>query len=605
MKDFVRKNIGLFVLMLLHTVVMVLLFSFVKTEFHSDEIWSFGIANGSVSGAIFEDENGNPINIGEWISGEVIHENITVQDSERFDFSIPYRNAKNDYHPPLTFFLIHLMGSFFPDTFSFWFFIPFNILAMLLCDLYLYRIMKLYEIPNVVCIILCLANAFCMGGLSMAMFLRMYTLLTAFGLMIIFYSLRVYKEQKIRYGDLLKIITVNLLGGLTCYEYYVFAFFIALSVCTLFLCKKQIVFMVKYGLGMLAGILVSLALFPDAITDMFGNFGGGGFSGWTTYPFVLQLKMLICFILRDIIGIALNPYAPFFQFFVPILYVIVYVTVICFPLFYFLRKSPQFVDGIARIRRRIKSHTDIFLGKLRQCFSLLFVCILGSTGFLIVMNNTISVYLMKEQSIRYLFVIYPIILLLFGISLYVILNGIIIRPGVTHVFLCVIFLFSMVNSYLTGNRNLIVTAPSEGMEVQKIVNSRILIVVKYTSGFERLINVIDRSNLVLVVPYDTMQQYESEIREMKKDADCFVIVEEAVYNNSLVTDTLNSGKVTLEYDDFDEKSTETMQTHYEDTFKEIENYLHMQSVTDKLEKVGKKQMLNEGFDIYKITERGE
>ena len=46
-------NIGLLLILISHVILLVLLFVFVRKEYHSDEVWSYGIANSSVAGALF------------------------------------------------------------------------------------------------------------------------------------------------------------------------------------------------------------------------------------------------------------------------------------------------------------------------------------------------------------------------------------------------------------------------------------------------------------------------------------------------------------------------------------------------------------------------
>ena len=75
-------NIGLLLILISHVILLVLLFVFVRKEYHSDEVWSYGIANSSVAGALFEDESGNSINIGKWFDGTVLQEYLTVQKEE-------------------------------------------------------------------------------------------------------------------------------------------------------------------------------------------------------------------------------------------------------------------------------------------------------------------------------------------------------------------------------------------------------------------------------------------------------------------------------------------------------------------------------------------
>lgn len=596
-----KSNIGLVMLIIIHVIVLLVLFMFVKTEYHSDELWSYGIANSSVAGAIFEDNDKNAINLGEWLSGEVFHEYLTVQKDECFDFSATYENVKNDLHPPLTFFLTHLISSFFPDVFSFWFFIPFNILAMVLCDIYLYRTLKLYEVSEPISLVGCVLFAFCVGGINMAAYLRMYTLLTAFGMMIVYYSLKCLKDITINKNMVLKLLAINILGGLTCYEYYVFAFLVAFIICILFLLKKNFAVLLKYGFSMLGGVAIALALFPDAISDMLGNMGGNGFSGWVTYPYVLQLKMLISLSLGEVIGFSPNPYDSFFSFVIPILLIILYTVIICLPLVFFLRKEDKTKRLLSMIFDKIKRRLSVIIDKLKKFAPIYFMSIFVYLGFLMIMNFTISVYEMITQTVRYLFIVYPMVVMLICVILDSLASGLLSNEKLRYV-LCVSLLlilgfgtyFHQGPIYLKGN-------PSKGESVRNIKDSQIILLLNVDSGLERVPNLIDRSNRFIAICYEDINSYKEKLSEMESDMDTYVVLESSAYMTTLVTDTFNQMDSSVEYNKMNVLSEKMMEDNLSNMEQELDEYFKGLSVSYSIEKIGYESTLNDGFDLYKLT----
>ena len=86
---------------------------------HVDETWSYGYANSyflpHVFGGYTEETEQN---IGEWITGEVFRDYITVREDQRFSFDSVMFNKKDDLSPILYAFILHFVCSFFPGQFS-------------------------------------------------------------------------------------------------------------------------------------------------------------------------------------------------------------------------------------------------------------------------------------------------------------------------------------------------------------------------------------------------------------------------------------------------------------------------------------------------------
>lgn len=597
MKKEKKWDLPLIIFLCVHFILLIFIYLFIRQTFHSDEIWSYNIANDSVASSVFKDNNGKEINIGKWTSGKVLHNAVTVQKDERFHFEIPYKNAVADYHPPLSFFMIHLMSSFAPDTFSWWFFIPFNILAMLICDFYLYQLLKLYKIPWGYALFLCAIMDFCDVGIAMTVYLRMYTLLAAFGLMILYYSLKIYKQEEISRKDVLKLIVVNVLGGLTCYEYFVFAFFIAAFTCIMLLGKKAWKLFFKYGFSMLGGVAIALALFPEAIRDMLSNFGGEGFSSWENYPYLLQFKMLLSILIQNIFGVYMNPFEPFFLGMVPNLLIILYAVVILAPIVYVIRSTSL----IKNVLRKIKEIGKFLAEEWKEKGSLLFLCLTTFFAFLLVMNNSISVYDMASQSLRYLFIVEPIMILVVGVLFYSLINVFIknqkVCVSIFGIGICVMIIFSN----LTGTPLFVENGgKSTGTQISDIKDSKIIIVVFKANALERLATVIDESNDFLLVNYEDLDNYEEEIRKVGKQQKLHLIIEENVYGKYMDKSSYRSMSEATALNDFDQDKNDLYQKMKNEKTAEIQNYLKSIGVAEDYKYIGTMRMLNEGFDLIEM-----
>lgn len=593
---------ALLCIVFVHVIMLLFLFGFVKKEYHSDEVWSYGIANSSIAGAVFENADGDTINVGKWISGDVFHEYLTVQDNERFNFEIPYTNAKNDFHPPLSFFLIHFVSSLFPGTFSFWFFIPFNILAMVLCDIYIYRILKLYDMPRSVCLAGSFWMAFCTGGINMAVYLRMYALLTVFGLMMFYLSIKTLKNKKIDPKTILKLVIINVLGGLTCYEYFVFAFLVAFIICVILLFCKRMKDCILYGLSMLGGVLVALALFPNAIYDMLGNAGGNGFSSWETYPTMLQLKMLISMVLKDIIGLEPNPYRPFVKSAIPVLLVLGYTVLILSPFFIYVWKNKNSFLALKKYMGAIKNRVTRMWKQCKSCLPLIGVSLFVIAGFFLIMNPSISVYRMTNQAVRYFFVVYPLIELILLLILWILIN--VLFYSKKSISLCCISmcLVVMISAVLNGMPEFLSSSSSSyGKSISDIKNGQIIVLMKSDSGLARIVNLVDRSNSVLAIPYDDLEDYSEEIAKLDTDKEVYIALQGSVLTSTIVKDTWEQRNAPININDQNKVFGETQNDTLDSIEDDMDQYLKKRLEMKSIQKIGYNATLNDDFTLYKIT----
>lgn len=598
MKKYVKKNLPFCIYLWIHFIALMLIFLFVRQTFHSDEVWSYNIANDSVASSIFKDNDGKSINIGTWTSAEVLHNAVTVQKDERFHFEIPYRNAVADYHPPLTFFMIHFVSSFAPDTFSWWFFIPFNILAMLLCDIYLYRVLKLYKIPWVYSLFLCAIMDFSNVGIAMTVYLRMYTLLAAFGLMILYYSLKIFETKKISKKEVIGLFIVNVLGGMTCYEYFVFAFFVAAFICIFLLIKKAWKLFLQYGLSMLGGVGIALVLFPEAIKDMFLNSGGEGFSSWENYPYFLQLKMLVYMMLQNVFGIYKNPFEPFFLGMVPKLLVIVYVLFIVTPIAYVCRDTAI----VKKLIQIVKTLLNNFVVELKERGSLLFLCITSFFAFLLVMNNSISVYEMADQSLRYMFILEPVMVLFVGCLLYGFAKLFIKDMKVTVPICGMLISIMLFLSLVTGSDLFIRNGEkSSGAQISEVKNSQIVLVVLSPAALERVTSEIDSSNQFLVVTYEDLKNYEKVLKEADPTQPMHLIIEENVYGKNVEADSYKNMTEATSLENMNSDKTDLYEDVKKEKTNEIQDYLKSLGIAEEFKYLGTMRMLNEGFDLIELN----
>lgn len=594
----------LVVLICVHLLLIVGLFMFVKREYHSDEVLSFGIANDSVAPNLYVDKKGYVINYGEWLSGEVAFNRITVQEEERFHFEIPYNNALYDMHPPFGYMLIHAVSSLFPNQFSFWFFIPFNLFALIIIDVFIYRIMKLFKLSDNTALLTIVMYALCMGGISTMMFIRMYALLTAFSVMIVYYSLRVYQQRTIHWKDVIALIVVNALGGFTAYEYFVFAFFVALFVCVLCLFGKHIKLFFSYGFSMLAGVLLALAAFSHVFLATSDVLSGNGLVGGQKLPYFMQLKMILSVLLHDIFGFGPDPYRPF-----PLLrclIIVLYIIVVLCPLYWLLRKEEKFLDFKSKIKRYMNEKSSEFCKEIKMSSVLIGLCAFVCVCFVALMNGVISIIAMGEFVLRYFYLIYPFLCIIFTVFVVMVVKTFIKSNLLKHFIGALIVFVCCCLTYVTSTTGFLGPENLEGENIQQVRNAYILFVLDNNSRIERLCHIIDPSNHFYMLNYIDIEQVRDNVYEVPEDVPVYMVVTGSLYEKEEAQKKAAEQLETEEQQDMEtqiaKEITEEMAIEMDGpTYMEkLQDFLKDASICDHVEQIGVERTLNSTFYYYRL-----
>lgn len=104
-----------FILILLLQTYLMTARGYEKEFFHVDDAFTFMLSN-SKYGIEVPDEYKN-----KWRSGSDYYNLLTTSTDSTFNYKQVYINQTNDVHPPLYYFIIHTIMSFFPQQFSKWF----------------------------------------------------------------------------------------------------------------------------------------------------------------------------------------------------------------------------------------------------------------------------------------------------------------------------------------------------------------------------------------------------------------------------------------------------------------------------------------------------
>ncbi len=228
---------------LLFLCLMIALFS-QKSNFHMDEVWSYGLANHD--GDIVMDAE-----LGKKYDPEApFLDYLAVRDDQRFDYSKVWENQRNDNHPVLYYVLLHTISSFYPGTFSKWFGAVINIAFGLLLLFALRQFLLVLTRSSRIRDLVSLAFILTYGVLNAMTFIRMYVMAMFWVTALAFAMLRLLDKEQGRpasegmrasplWYDLLAIYAITALSGVTHYYCIVWSVFLTLGAVVFLLVKKR------------------------------------------------------------------------------------------------------------------------------------------------------------------------------------------------------------------------------------------------------------------------------------------------------------------------------------------------------------------------------
>lgn len=404
-----KKNINYIILIciiLLEVAFLTISFSFHKKGFHSDELWSYGFACSSDGMNIFsERDKSTPKNMDKWIDSNTLHDYITVDKSEIFDYASVYQNSADDYHPFLYFALLHFICSLFPGSFSMWYAYIINIFFFVIQQLYLYKLIKSLTRNSYWGLIGVFFFGFTTGSENILFFLRMYCPATAFSVILFYYLTELYNHRNDKFFSksiLIKLFLTTLLGCLTLHEFIILACIASFLYGLYYLFHNQLKYALIFGITMISSALFSIAIFPATIPHLFdstGTFGGN----IKKYPFYFQFKLYFSYITNELFGISNSPWHTMTKFY--IFYALIIFIFFLIPFCFIFRNENWMKIIFQKIKRKFFS----FLQKFKH-FNYAFVPLILSIVFIIAINAQMtSIMNMGRFANRYIMIIYPLL----------------------------------------------------------------------------------------------------------------------------------------------------------------------------------------------------
>lgn len=226
-----------------------------KTNYHVDEILSYGLANNDGWFVITTDTRVVP-------AGAIISEYMDADGD--INLHNVWKNQAKDVHPPLYYLLLHLICSAFPNSVSMRYAGGINIAFALLSLLFMRKIAALFIDRKAIIDLLSIAFISSAGILSGMTFLRMYVMAMALVTILAYYFLN-KSESNLSLYDWLLIFGVSVAGALTHYYCTVYIIFLSITMFVYYLYRRRFRNLIYLCLTMGCAAGLSYFIFPDMI----------------------------------------------------------------------------------------------------------------------------------------------------------------------------------------------------------------------------------------------------------------------------------------------------------------------------------------------------
>lgn len=243
-----------------------------KKDLYIDEYYTFN----------FVCSNFAPVLYGEfkdyscWLTSDYWWKLLTIQPGEEFNYSAVYYNTAKDVHPPLYYFLIHTVYSFFVDTWNPNIAIIVNLILFAASEIVMFFICdKIYE-SKAWALLCCALYGFSLGAINSFVLIRMYGILILWTLLYFFVVLKYDDEYSRKWLSGLFIINVS--GFLSHYYFIIFATSMFCLLIYRMYIKGKLAFIKELFIIDLVSLVTCVGLFPVCLEHIFGN-GANGYRG--------------------------------------------------------------------------------------------------------------------------------------------------------------------------------------------------------------------------------------------------------------------------------------------------------------------------------------
>jgi len=474
-----RKAIILGIMFLVLFSFLIYIFCTRKQGFHSDELWSYGYANSYMEKDIYVDADGLLHNVEKWTEGSVLWDYLVVNKEEGFSYKSVYHNQVNDLSPPFHSMILHTICSLFPEHFSKWYAFCINIVSYIVTMIFLYKLTILMSNERQAQIV-CLIYGLSRGAIDNFIYLRMYAMCTAMLMVILYCILRLLKrdvyKSNIKYY--IGLFIVSTCAFLTHYYMLAICGSITLLFCIYLLFEKKVKRCFIMGFVMLGAAITSLILFPSMLrvsrnqtkTVISENIGDQGV-GWRD-----RFRTVSNFITEKSFGISVLQLSggKLLLVFGYALYIVV--VLVCAMILF--RKTKFAQNMISEFKNRKWNVGSILC--LQKKVNWIYVILTIVCVFQIyLVAETSNVWGMGDYEDRYLFYIYPIVILI-GVGFLCWMVRGLKNKRLRYVFLgiiCFLVVAGQLWHQLNGSAYYFCTS-TEGMPIEKAVDGKNVVYIE-------------------------------------------------------------------------------------------------------------------------------
>ena len=321
------KNIKfLFFVIVLLQIVLLVFYMNNKVCFFCDEIYSYSLSNSPFQ-TLFQPIGLNNEQVIEtdykWLDGKLFNDYITASENNRFNYSNVYHNQTVDSHPPFYYYLLHTICSLFPNTYSKWYGFFINICCFIIIQILLFVTSKEIFKSEKYALLTCLLFGFSSSAIDCHIYIRMYSLVTVFNLLLLYLYIICF-NSKISVFKQLSIALVIIIGSLTHYHFFVYAFFLTLTFISLSLINKNYKQFWSISLSSLFGVIISIIYYPYLFVHL--KTSPRGTEVFELLDRISPVFKAYAYIWKEFLGLGLkfSTYLSLLLFTVGVIFVIVY-----------------------------------------------------------------------------------------------------------------------------------------------------------------------------------------------------------------------------------------------------------------------------------------
>lgn len=236
-----------------------------------DEIYTYILSNSDSEFLTFQLEPGR------WYeNGETIH---ILSAENGFRFNQVMLNNKGDVHPPMYYFVIHILSVINAGSCSKWIGLAANWCFAVVSLIILYALIKHITGKRFLSLAACFVYISSPAVISTNMFLRMYGMFSMWVLLFVYISYWLYQEKAIstgkRMGLYAALAAVTFFGFLTQYYFAVFCVIFTFFFCLYKLVKKQWKTILFYIGSLVAAVAAATVFWKTWVRHMFSGYLGG------------------------------------------------------------------------------------------------------------------------------------------------------------------------------------------------------------------------------------------------------------------------------------------------------------------------------------------